>query len=88
ITHINNPHTLQQLQPALNNPIPPISPLQILTSHPPKQSSTTPNQSNTHLTIPYPTPNHPFNTSTIPHKNKLHQHHHIHPLHIPHFTNN
>lgn len=71
IRDINNAHTLQQVEAALNNGIARISAVQIVTSDRAKQSSSTGNESNSHLTIGYGTANHPFNSSTIGHKKKL-----------------
>ncbi|HHA7121025.1 TPA: DUF1542 domain-containing protein, partial [Staphylococcus aureus] len=70
IRDINNAHTLQQVEAALNNGIARISAVQIVTSDRAKQSSSTGNESNSHLTIGYGTANHPFNSSTIGHKKK------------------
>ena len=71
IRDINNAHTLQQVEAALNNGIARISAVQIVTSDRAKQSSSTGNESNSHLTIGYGTANHPFNSSTIGHKRNL-----------------
>ncbi|HDJ1384537.1 TPA: DUF1542 domain-containing protein, partial [Staphylococcus aureus] len=70
IRDINNAHTLQQVEAALNNGIARISAVQIVISDRAKQSSSTGNESNSHLTIGYGTANHPFNSSTIGHKKK------------------
>ncbi|MDI1579126.1 DUF1542 domain-containing protein, partial [Staphylococcus aureus] len=51
IRDINNAHTLQQVEAALNNGIARISAVQIVTSDRAKQSSSTGNESNSHLTI-------------------------------------
>ncbi|HHQ7894293.1 TPA: hypothetical protein ACSUS4_002912, partial [Staphylococcus aureus] len=85
---INNAHTLQQVEAALNNGIARISAVQIVTSDRAKQSSSTGNESNSHLTIGYGTANHPFNSSTIGHKKKLDEDDDIDPLHMRHFSNN
>ncbi|MFS7825138.1 DUF1542 domain-containing protein, partial [Staphylococcus aureus] len=50
IRDINNAHTLQQVEAALNNGIARISAVQIVTSDRAKQSSSTGNESNSHLT--------------------------------------
>ncbi|HID7739047.1 TPA: hyperosmolarity resistance protein Ebh [Staphylococcus aureus] len=88
IRDINNAHTLQQVEAALNNGIARISAVQIVTSDRAKQSSSTGNESNSHLTIGYGTANHPFNSSTIGHKKKLDEDDDIDPLHMRHFSNN
>ncbi len=88
IRDINNAHTLQQVEAALNNGIARISAVQIVTSDRAKQSSSTGNESNSHLTIGYGTANHPFNSSTIGHKQKLDEDDDIDPLHMRHFSNN
>ena len=88
IRDINNAHTLQQVEAALNNGIARISAVQIVTSDRVKQSSSTGNESNSHLTIGYGTANHPFNSSTIGHKKKLDEDDDIDPLHMRHFSNN
>ncbi|HCU0803165.1 TPA: hyperosmolarity resistance protein Ebh [Staphylococcus aureus] len=88
IRDINNAHTLQQVETALNNGIARISAVQIVTSDCAKQSSSTGNESNSHLTIGYGTANHPFNSSTIGHKKKLDEDDDIDPLHMRHFSNN
>ncbi len=88
IKDINNAHTLQQVEAALNNGIARISAVQIVTSDRVKQSSSTGNESNSHLTIGYGTANHPFNSSTIGHKKKLDEDDDIDPLHMRHFSNN
>ncbi len=88
IRGINNAHTLQQVEAALNNGIARISAVQIVTSDRAKQSSSTGNESNSHLTIGYGTANHPFNSSTIGHKKKLDEDDDIDPLHMRHFSNN
>ncbi|EVT15665.1 hyperosmolarity resistance protein Ebh [Staphylococcus aureus] len=88
IRDINNAHTLQQVEAALNNGIARISAVQIVISDRAKQSSSTGNESNSHLTIGYGTANHPFNSSTIGHKKKLDEDDDIDPLHMRHFSNN
>ena len=88
IRDINNAHTLQQVEAALKNGIARISAVQIVTSDRAKQSSSTGNESNSHLTIGYGTANHPFNSSTIGHKKKLDEDDDIDPLHMRHFSNN
>ncbi|MDQ7132556.1 DUF1542 domain-containing protein, partial [Staphylococcus aureus] len=88
IRDINNAHTLQQVEAALNNGIARISAIQIVISDRAKQSSSTGNESNSHLTIGYGTANHPFNSSTIGHKKKLDEDDDIDPLHMRHFSNN
>ncbi|SCS34254.1 cell wall associated fibronectin-binding protein [Staphylococcus aureus] len=88
IRDINNAHTLQQVETALNNGIARISAVQIVTSDRAKQSSSTGNESNSHLTIGYGTANHPFSSSTIGHKKKLDEDDDIDPLHMRHFSNN
>ncbi|WRN71765.1 DUF1542 domain-containing protein [Staphylococcus aureus] len=55
IRDINNAHTLQQVEAALNNGIARISAVQIVISDRAKQSSSTGNESNSHLTIGYGT---------------------------------
>ncbi len=52
IRDINNAHTLQQVEAALNNGIALISAVQIVSDRA-KQSSSTGNESNSHLTIGY-----------------------------------
>ncbi len=88
IRDINNAHTLQQVEAALNNGIARISAVQIVISDRAKQSSSTGNESNSHLTIGYGTANHPFNSSTIGHKKKIDEDDDIDPLHMRHFSNN
>ncbi|MCL4587849.1 DUF1542 domain-containing protein, partial [Staphylococcus aureus] len=88
IRDINNAHTLQQVEAALNNGIARISAVQIVTSDRAKQSLSNGNESNSHLTIGYGTANHPFNSSTIGHKKKLDEDDDIDPLHMRHFSNN
>ncbi len=88
IRDINNAHTLQQVEAALNNGIARISAVQIVISDRAKQSSSTGNESNSHLTIGYGTANHPFNSSTIGHKKKNDEDDDIDPLHMRHFSNN
>ncbi|WP_303750679.1 DUF1542 domain-containing protein, partial [Staphylococcus aureus] len=88
IRDINNAHTLQQVEAALNNGIARISAVQIVISDRAKQSSSTGNESNSHLTIGYGTANHPFNSSTIGHKKKIDEDDDIDPLHMRHFRNN
>ncbi len=51
IRDINNAHTLQQVEAALNNGIARISAVQIVISDRAKQSSSTGNESNSHLTV-------------------------------------
>lgn len=80
IRDINNAHTLQQVEAALNNGIARISAVQIVISDRAKQSSSTGNESNSHLTIGYGTANHPFNSSTIGHKKKIDEDDDIDPL--------
>ncbi|MEK1534830.1 DUF1542 domain-containing protein [Staphylococcus aureus] len=88
IRDINNAHTLQQVEAALNNGIARISAVQIVISDRAKQFSSTGNESNSHLTIGYGTANHPFNSSTIGHKKKIDEDDDIDPLHMRHFSNN
>ncbi|NDR17316.1 DUF1542 domain-containing protein, partial [Staphylococcus aureus] len=85
IRDINNAHTLQQVEAALNNGIARILAVQIVTSNHSKHSSDSDGESNSHLRIGYGTVNHPFNSSPIGHKKKLDQDDEIDPLHMRHF---
>ncbi|HCG2317641.1 TPA: hyperosmolarity resistance protein Ebh [Staphylococcus aureus] len=85
IRDINNAHTPQQVEAALNNGIARILAVQIVTSDHSKPSSNSDGQSNSHLHVGYGTVNHPYNSTTIGHKKKLDQDDEIDPLHMRHF---
>ncbi|HCY8691343.1 TPA: DUF1542 domain-containing protein, partial [Staphylococcus aureus] len=85
IRDINNAHTPQQVEAALNNGIARILAVQIVTSDHSKPSSNSDGQSNSHLRVGYGTVNHPYNSTTIGHKKKLDQDDEIDPLHMRHF---
>ncbi|HCX2122805.1 TPA: GA module-containing protein, partial [Staphylococcus aureus] len=85
IKDINNAHTPQQVESALNNGIARILAVQIVTSDHSKPSSNSDSQSNSHLRVGYGTVNHPYNSTTIGHKKKLDQDDEIDPLHMRHF---
>ena len=84
IRDINNAHTPQQVEAALNNGIARILAVQIVTSDHSKHSSNSDGQSNSHISIGYGTVNHPYNSTTSGHK-KLDQDDEIDPLHMRHF---
>ena len=71
IRDINNAHTPQQVEAALNNGIARILAVQIVTSDHSKHSSNSDGQSNSHISIGYGTVNHPYNSTTSGHKKKL-----------------
>lgn len=85
IRDINNAHTPQQVEAALNNGIARILAVQIVTSDHSKHSSNSDGQSNSHISIGYGTVNHPYNSTTSGHKKKLDQDDEIDPLHMRHF---
>lgn len=85
IRDINNAHTPQQVEDALNNGIARILAVQIVTSDHSKHSSNSDGQSNSHISIGYGTVNHPYNSTTSGHKKKLDQDDEIDPLHMRHF---
>ena len=68
IRDINNAHTPQQVEAALNNGIARILAVQIVTSDHSKHSSNSDGQSNSHISIGYGTVNHPYNSTTSGHK--------------------
>ncbi|HHV8922384.1 TPA: DUF1542 domain-containing protein, partial [Staphylococcus aureus] len=87
IRDINNAHTPQQVEAALNNGIARILAVQIITSDHSEPSSNSDGLSNSHIRIGYGTVNHPYNSTTIGHKKKQDEDDEIDPLHMRHFGN-